>query len=459
MVDIRPVTRRPVEVPLVKHTVYWRETEAVEPGPPLSGDVPCDLAVIGGGYTGLWTAHQLKLAEPGMNIQVIESDYAGSGASGHGDGFITPTIGHSLGAFVHAFGTERAKVAYSVVGRSILELQRFCRKHDIDAQLEPNGYFQVAANRGQLRFLERDIALVDRLGANSSLELLDADAMRERLSSPAIHGAFKVGGALVNPHRLVRGLTRVVRAQGVPIHERTPAVALERRGAKHVVHTPGGTLIADRVLLATNAYQHQFPQFKDKVKPFWSYAVVTEPLTDAQLAEVTWPGREGFVEARNFIVFGRLTARNRLLIGGGPAPYYRGRDMAEGHMRNLGVTEVLRETLARYFPMWRNLRFTNAYGGCIDMTRDLVPHVGTLGNGIFYGHGYCGNGVAFTHTVGKVLRDLILGRDTTYTDLMFVGGAEPSYPPDTVAWLRERLRSAVFSFQDKHPGLIRKQFG
>jgi glycine/D-amino acid oxidase-like deaminating enzyme len=454
MVEIRPHTRR---APVLRHEVYWRETEPVEPGPPLPGDVRCDVAIVGGGYTGLWTAHQLKLAEPTLDVQIIEADYAGSGASGHGDGFITPTIGHSLAAFTHAFGTDRARVAYSVVGRSILELQRFCRKHGIDAELEPTGYFQVAANPAQLRWLERDIELVNRLGANSSLELLDRDAMRERLGSPAIHAAFKVGGALVNPHRLVRGLARVVRGQGVPIHERTPALGLERTGGGHVVRTPHGTVTAERLLLATNAHQHQFAPFRRTVKPFWSYLAVTEPLTDEQLGRIAWPGREGFVEARNLIVFGRLTAQNRLLVGGGPAPYFYGRDMAARHMRNLGSVELLRATLARYFPMWQELRFTHAYGGCIDMTRDLVPHVGTLGDGVFYGHGYCGNGIAFTHTAGKVLRDLILERDTAYTGLQFVGGPEPSYPPEPLTWLRERARSALLAFQDRRPNVITRQ--
>jgi glycine/D-amino acid oxidase-like deaminating enzyme len=453
MVDLQPAARR--AAPAIKHEVFWRETEPVEPGPPLSGDIRCDVAVIGGGYTGLWTAHQLKLAEPTLDVQIIESDYAGSGASGHGDGFVTPTIGHSLEAFTHAFGTERARVAYSVVGRSILELQRFCRKHSIEAQLEPTGYFQVATSSAQLRRLEHDLELIDRLGANSSLELLSRSAMRDRLSSPAIHGAFKVGGALVNPHRLVRGLCRVVRGQGVPVHEHTPALAMSRNGSRHVIQTPSGILTADKVLLATNAYQHQFVPFRRKIKPFWSYLAITEPLTDEQLARVTWPGREGFVEARNLIVFGRLTAQNRLLVGGGPAPYFYGRNMSPHHMRNPASVALLRETLTRYFPMWHELRFTHAYGGCIDMTRDLVPHLGTLGDGIFYGHGYCGNGIAFTHTAGKVLRDLILKRDTTYSNLLFVNGREPSFPPEPLTWLRERARSAVHAFHDRYPNFAR----
>ncbi|MBB5802995.1 glycine/D-amino acid oxidase-like deaminating enzyme [Saccharothrix ecbatanensis] len=438
----------------VKHTIYWRETETVEPGPPLDGDVRCDVVVVGGGYTGMWTAYQLKQAEPSMDIHVVEADYAGSGASGHGDGFVTPTIGHNLAAFVNAFGIDRAKVAYSLVGRSILELDRFCRQHGIDAQLEPNGYFQVATNASQMRWLERDIAMIEQMGARAP-KLLDRAAMARRIGSPEIIGGMEISGALVNPHRLVRGLSRAVRAAGIHVHERTPATEVIRGvGGGHVVRTPGGTVTADKMLLATNAHQHQFPEFRREVKPLWSYAAVSEPLTDRQLAQVDWAGREGFVEALNFIVFARLTAGNRLLVGGGPAPYHYGRDMDDRHMRNLSAATVLRQTLARYFPVWKDVRFTHVYGGCLDMTRDFVPHVGTLGDGVFFAHGYCGNGVALTHTIGKALRDLMLDRETAYSTMPFIGGPRKTYPAEPLAYLGVRAQNLVLSLQDRFPGLL-----
>lgn len=437
----------------VRHQVYWWETEPVEPTPPLDVPVRADVCVIGAGYTGLWTSHYLKKAEPSLDIHVVEAQYAGSGASGHGDGFITPTIGHNLASFVHAYGTEGAQLAYSVASRSILELQRFAHKHGIDAQIEPTGYLNVAANPGQMRFLERDLDLISKLGATPPA-LLNANRARECIGSTAIQGGFKVGGALVNPHRLVRGLSRIVRDQGVHIHEYSPAVRVESSGSRFVVTTPRGQVTADRLLYATNAYQHQFPQFRNMVRPFWSYAVVTEPLTDEQLVQVHWPGREGFVEARNFILFARLTVQNRLLIGGGPAPYYYGRDMAERHMRNLTATLIFRRMLGRYFPEWCNLRFTNAYGGCLDMTPDLVPHVGALPDGAFYAHGYCGNGVALTNTVGKVLRDLILDIDSTYRGLPFVDEQIKRYPAEPLAWLGVWAKSSWMTVQDHYPRLL-----
>ncbi|OLF09961.1 NAD(P)/FAD-dependent oxidoreductase [Actinophytocola xanthii] len=442
----------------IKHSIYWRDTEAVEPGPPLSEDVHCDVGIVGGGYTGMWTAYFLKQADPSLSIHIVEMDYAGAGASGHADGFVTPTIGHSLAGLVHGFGTERAKTAYAVVGRSMLELDRFCRKHDVDAELEPNGYFSVATSEAQLRLLRRDVDLAERIGARNSLQLLDREQARERIGSPAIHGAFKVGGALLNPHRLARGLARVVRGMGVHLHEQTLATSVTKENGKHVITTSGGRVVADRLVLGTDAYQHGFRPFRHRVKPVWSYAVVTEPLTDEQLAQVHWPDREGFVEARNFIIFGRFTADNRLLFGGGPAPYFYGRDMAESrHMRRDEATEFLRGALARYFPAWRDLRIAYSYGGCVGMTRDFVPHVGSTEDGVHYAYGYCGNGIALTHTAGKILRDLILERDSTYSNLLFVNRKERRFPVEPLSWVGAKGLTALLAFQDRHPNLIKRQ--
>jgi glycine/D-amino acid oxidase-like deaminating enzyme len=443
----------------VKHEIYWRETEPVTPGPALREDVRCDVAIIGGGYTGMWTAFHLKQADPSLEIHILEAEFAGAGASGHNDGFMTPTIGHSLSALIHRFGAERAKLAYTVVGKSMLELRRFCGKYDVDAELEPTGYLQVASNPNQMRLLERDLGLIEQLGGGqTSIELLDVADARERVDSPAIVGAFKVGGALINPHKLARGLLRVVRDLGVHVHESTRVTAMRRTAGGHVLTTPYARVTAPKVLLATNAYQHQFAPLQRKVVPVWSYAAVTRPLTEDELKSVHWPDREGFVEAGNFIVFGRLTAENRLLFGGGRADYHYGRDMDERkHIDSPSATAALRGVLARYFPRWRDIPFSHTYGGCVAITREMVPHVGDTGDGIYYAHGYCGNGISVTHTAAKSLRDLILGRDSTYTNLLFVNGAEKGFPPEPFSFLGSKVVTSALAVQDRYPNLIRAQ--
>lgn len=434
------------------HEIYWRETEPVIPGAPLIEDIDCDVCLVGGGYTALWTAHFLKLAEPGLDIHIVEADYAGAGASGHNDGFVTPTIGHNLSTLVRRFGADRAKLAYTMVGRSILELAHFCRKHDIDADFETRGYYQVATDEAQMQLLRRDLAIAERIGGASGLVLLGRDEMRERIGSPAIQAAIKVGGATVNPHRLVRGLARVVREQGVHIHEQTAATGVQPRADGYSITTPRARITARKLVLATNAYQHRFQKFRRKVIPVWSYAAVTEPLSDDRLAQLHWPDREGFVEAGNFIVFARLTAQHRLLVGGGPVRYAMGRDMSEQrHIDNPAATLVLREVLARYFPCWDDVPFTHSYGGCVAITREFVPHVGAVDDNLFYGYGYCGNGIAVTHTSGKVLRDLILGRESSYTNLLFVNRAEQRFPPEPFTFIAAKAMSSLLALQDRYP--------
>jgi glycine/D-amino acid oxidase-like deaminating enzyme len=435
--------------------IYWRDTEPVDPGPPLSSDIDCDVCIVGAGYTGMWAAYFLKQADPALRIHILEADYAGCGASGHNDGFVTPTIGHSLHTVVRRYGPERAKAAYIAVGRSIIELRRFCAKHHIAADFEASGFYLVASNSGQVRRLEHDVRLAAQMGMN--YEVTGARESQECIGSHAIRAALKTPGALVNPHKLARGLARVLKQIDVEIHERSPVEAIERVRGYHVARTARGCVRAPRMILATNAYQHQFDAFRRMVKPVWSYAAVTEPLDEELLARVHWPGREGFVEARNFIVFGRFTADNRLLIGGGPAPYLYGRDMDERHMRDDSIHQLLRDHLARYFPAWSDLRFTHAYGGCIAVTRDLLPHVGTSGNGLYYAYGYCGNGIAMTHTAGKALRDLVLERGTDYAKLPFVCDVESAFPSEPTTYLAARALSAVLGWQDRHPRIAGRQ--
>jgi glycine/D-amino acid oxidase-like deaminating enzyme len=447
--------QQPTNEPPLRRSIYWRETQSVAPGAPLRGNLRCDVCIVGGGYTGMWTAYQLKEAEPSLEVAILESDYAGAGASGHNDGFVTPTVGHSLHSLVRILGIDGAKASSVAVGRSIAELRRFCERREIDAELEPQGFYLIATNDHQRRRLESDVSLAQRMGVSS--EILERERAREQIDSPVISAALKGPGALVNPHKLARGLACVLRDRGIVLHEGTRALSLQHSATGHIVTTPHGRVSAQQVVLATNAYQHQWEAFRNTVKPVWSYALVTEPLDEDRLRQVHWPGREGFVEARNFIIFARLTANNRLLIGGGPAPYYFGRDMGAQRMRNDAVLEHLQLAQKRFFPAWRRLPASYFYGGCIAITRDLLPHVGGFGNGVYYGYGYCGNGIAMTHTAAKALRDLVLERTTPYSELPFVSRGKARFAKEPIAYIQALAFSRLLAWQDSHPGVISRQ--
>lgn len=434
-----------------KHVVYWHETEPVVPEPPLRENVDCDVAVVGGGYTGLWAAHFLKEAEPALDIRVVEAEFAGHGASGRADGFVTPTIGKDIQALVKEFGTRRALEASQAVGRSVLEIGRFTRRNKIDAEYEANDYLMVATTQAQLRRLRTDRDLATRIAGREQPPVLPAADAQEVIGSPAVLGAMRTGGALVNPFKLARGVARVVKERGVVVHENTPVVRV-RPGVRPQVVTPGGTITADKVIVAANARQFTFQQFRNKTVPLWSYAMVSEPLTTEQLGRIAWAGREGMVEAKTFLTCARFTADNRLLWAGGPAFYFWGRDMRRRRMNDQRAYRALSEEFGRFFPMWRDLRFTYTYGGVMDITRDYAPHFGALpGGNIFYGYGFNGNGIAATHTGGKVLRDLVLGKDSEFSRLLYVDDAQRSardFPPEPLLYVGARATTRLMEWKE-----------
>lgn len=436
----------------VEHSIFWWSTESVEPGPPLSESVECDVCIVGGGYTGMWAAWFLKEAEPSLDIHIVESDWAGAGASGHNDGYAMTVLDMSLSDLVAKHGVERAGAAHEAVARSVVEIGDWCERNGIDAEYERNGFLAVATNAGQMWRLERDHAAAGRIGAGHDFELFDATAARRRVGSPAVQGALREGrGALINPLKLARGLARRLRERGVTIHEQTPALEVHQAagaGRTRVV-APGGSVSADTAIVATNAYQQRLSQFRRKTLPLWSYAMVSEPLSEEQLGRVAWPGREGFEDKRNYITIGRLTRDNRLLWGGRLAPYFFGDDIDTRHMRNDRVHGELRRAFDEFFPMWGDVRFSHAYGGCVAITASFLPYFGSLGGGVLYGYGYNGHGVAPSHTGGKVLCDLALSRDSEYTNLVFVDGKEPGLPPEPIRFLGARFTEKLLVRQDR----------
>ncbi|MGH2989456.1 MAG: NAD(P)/FAD-dependent oxidoreductase [Solirubrobacterales bacterium] len=430
------------------------------PGPSLRGTERADVCIVGGGYTGLWTAHFLKRAEPSLDVAVVERSWAGSGASGHNDGYAMTVLDMSLHHLVERHGPERAGAAHEAVARSVVEIGEFCAEHGIDAEYELNGFAAIALNDAHMWRLERDLDAARRIGAEHDFTLSEGPEAQAVIGSPRVRAVLREGrGAILNPHRLVRGLARTVAESGVRVFERSPATLL----APGRVETALGAVEAPRVVVAANAYQHGFAQFSDRVVPVWSYAMTTEPLTEEQRGRVAWPGREGFEDKRNFITIGRWigsdpaapgreaedAAGSRILWGGRLAPYFYGNDMDPRHMRNERVFAELREAWRELFPMWEDVRFTHAYGGCVAITASFLPYVGSLGEGVFYGYGYNGHGVAPSHTVGRALSDLVLERESEHTRLVFVDQAEAAIPPEPLRFVGTRLTTALLDRQDR----------
>ena len=399
------------EVADVKHGIYWRDTEPVEYGPPLTQDIECDVCIVGGGYTGLWTARFLKEADSSLNVQLLEADYAGAGASGHNDGIVTCAIGgHSLPTLAGRFGAEAANHAHRAVTRSMGEICRFCNQEEIDADAQLAGFYLVATSeREQQRLADGVRMLADLNQGAPSAQLLGAADMRARIGSPAIVSGIWNTGLLINPHKLARGLARAVQRAGTVIHERTPVLDVHDEGPVAVLRTPRAQVRAGQVVLATNAWQAQFPQFRRRVVPVWHHVLVTAPLTSADLLAVNWRHRAACITVGKPGSFCRLTADNRILFGGA-GWFAADADRGPGTARSKRAERSLRRSFQRFFPMLPDIQFSHFYGGAIALAPDRLPNVGQVSPRITHAYGYSGNGIAATHTVAKLVSDIVLGK-------------------------------------------------
>ena len=430
---------------------YWHTTQAYTPGPPLAGDLDVDVAIVGGGYTGLATAHFLHVAEPTMSIAVLESEYVGYGASGRNAGFNMTKIGmmHSLTAT--RFGRAKAREAHLYADRAVTLLHDLVDTLGLDCDYEHPGFHWVATSQKYAKRQLKEIALVHRLGI-TGIHLIDHAELLTRVTSPTYVGPawWEPNMGLVNPAKLAWAWRDVVAGEGTQVLEGTPVTTLERGGpgGRAVLTTPGGRVTARTVVLATNAWSQHFPELARQQVPVWTYIVLTEPLTEAQRDSIGWRGREGVEDFRNLVHYYRLTPDGRLLIGG--------RDVGLGDGRGMGfdtdeaVWAALRQDVRHMFPGLADVRFSHAWGGAVSAALDMFPALGYVGGrDVLYSFGCVGHGVSTTHLNGQTLADLVLERDTDLTDTFFVNRRVVPFPPGGVGHATAQRIAAYMRWEDR----------
>ncbi len=410
---------------------FWHTTRPYTPGPPLVGDLDVDVAIVGGGYTGLSTAHFLRRAEPGLSIAILESEFVGYGASGRNAGFSMTKVGMMPSFTATRFGKQRAKEAHLYADRAVTLLHDLVDELGLDCDYEHPGFLWVANSPRYQQRLLKEIALVHRLGI-TGIQLIDHEDLLARVDSPTYVGPawWEPNCGLVNPAKLAWAWRDIVTGQGVRVHEGTPISTLERgvTGGRVVLTTPGGRVRAGKVVLATNAWSHHFPQLATRQVPVWTYIVLTEPLTDAQRDSIGWRGREGVEDFRNLVHYYRLTPDNRLLIGGRDVGLGDGRGMAFDS--DEAIWAALRQDVRRMFPGLAGVRFSHAWGGAVSAALDMFPAIGHVGGpDVLYSFGCVGHGVSTTHLNGQTLADLVLERDTDLTRTFFVNRRLVPFPP------------------------------
>ncbi len=410
---------------------FWLEqaTAGYLQSPALEGVARADILVVGAGLSGISTAYHLKLAEPSLRIVVLESEVTGYGASGRNVGFIVPYVSPSLRLMAMRFGAQRAREARRYAERACAYLVETIARRRLDCDYEARDYLRVARTPAELRRAQEELALARRLGIED-IEWLDAGAVREQVDSPTYLGALRERRAgLLNPARLTRELKRVAVASGVEIYERSPALTLQFEPVVRA-QTPRGAVEADRCALATNAYSAQFPALRARQCPLHTYAVLTEPLTPAQLGSLGWQARQALSNMRIFRHDYRLTGDNRLLVAGGNAHYLAGNQTAVNH--DTRAFEDLAIFIDQTFPSLRGIAIAQHWSWVVSATADLAPALGVLGNAprVVYSVGNLEHNVALSYLNGRALSDLLLERKTDLTDVFFVKRATIPLPPE-----------------------------
>jgi glycine/D-amino acid oxidase-like deaminating enzyme len=422
---------------------WWLdEAGSDEPAPTLEGDVTADVCIVGGGYTGLWTALALKEREPSLRVLLLEAETCGAGPSGRNGGFLHGYWA-ALASLVPLLGRERALELAHAGQRIVPAVRAFCEAHGEDVWLRESGMLMVSTSPGQDDAVQRAVTVAAEAGAPEQAVALDAAAVAERVRSPVFRdGVFFPDGATVQPARLVRALRRAAIGAGIQLHERSPALRI-REGE---LATPGGTVRAPEIVVAVNAAATGWRPVSRHVTNFGSYVVLTEPVPEL-LEQIGWTGGEAILDARMFLHYFRTTNDGRVLMGSGSGPIgFRGRVDAR-FTEDLATAARAEQGLRRLLPDLAKARVERAWGGPIDVSADHLPFFGTVkGKRVHYGLGYSGHGVGPTWLGGQILASLALGTVDDWTALPLASRRVASLPPEPLKHLGGALvRSAILA--------------
>jgi glycine/D-amino acid oxidase-like deaminating enzyme len=405
--------------------------EPLQPRPALAGDLDVDAAIVGAGFTGLWTAYYLQQAEPSLRIAVLEREIAGFGASGRNGGWCSALFPVSASTLADEVDADAARAQYAAMRGSVAEVVRVAAAENIQADVAPGGTIVLARSAPQLQRARAEVAESAEFGLG--ITLLDEAAARSRLDATRVLGAsYTPHCAALQPAKLVRGLADVVAERGARIAEQTTVTRID----PHIVHTERGSVRAEYVIRATEGYTAQLPGSRRALVPVYSLIIATEPLPDAVWDEIGLRERETFSDHRHLIIYGQRSADGRMVFGGRGAPYHYASRIAADYDRVPAVFAALRQTLVDLFPVLRGVRITHRWGGPLGIARDWHASVGLdPDTGLGWAGGYVGDGVATTNLAGRTLADLVVGRRSDVTALPWIGHRSRPWEPEPLRWL------------------------
>lgn len=438
---------------------FWLEDagEPLTPRAALQRSCEVDVAILGAGYTGLWTAYYLLRSNPNLRVAILESEIAGYGASGRNGGWCSPRFPLSAGRMTQLYGAESARAVLLALQASVDEIRDACQRESIDACFRASGTLTVARGAHQVASLRSVLAAYEHIGLGDHYSFLTPEQVAERVKVTDVHaGLYTADGASLHPARLVRGLARAVERRGATIYEQT--CVTDYLGGSHArfITEAGEVRATKAIVLAGEAYLTRIARLHRALLPVYSLICLTEPLNAAQWAQIGWQHGENLASTRNTVVYLTRTHDGRILFGSRGAPYKFGSQISDTQDRHAETFELIQRSLREWFPSLAAIRFTHAWGGPVGMPIDWSPSVRfDQHTRIAFAGGYTGQGVAAANLAGRMLASMMTGnaesagKQAELTSLPFARRQSPNWIPEPLRWLIVRYMQGALERIDE----------
>lgn len=424
-----------------------------QPGPEraaLTEQVEADVAIVGAGYTGLWTAYYLLKAQPALRVVLVEREIVGFGASGRNGGWASAIFPIALSRVAQMYSHAGAMHLQSAMNETVDEVGRALALEGVDADFKKEGFISLARSSAHFTRVKGAVDASARFGLPNQWQALDAHQAQESVGATGVVGAlYTEHCALIHPGKLVHGLAALVESMGARIYEHSEVTSI----SPGVITTPGGKVRAETVVRATEAFSCQQTEHHRSVIPLYSLVLATEPLPQSLRQQLRLDHRMAFNDMRHLRVYGQVTDQGRLVFGGRGAPYQWGSKMSDGVDQIGDAHAKIHASMVEFFPALADAAITHRWGGALGVSRDWCPTVSMdTSSRIAWAGNYVGDGVATSNLAGRILRNLILGIDEAINRLPFVNHNSPAWEPEPLRWLgiNSGLVAAGFSdFEEK----------
>lgn len=411
----------------------WAQDRTGSVRPPLEKDIDVDIAIVGAGFTGLWTAYYLLEADPTLRVAVLEREYAGFGASGRNGGWASAIFPVSLAHVAKLYDREAALALQRAMNQTVVEIGDAVAAAGIDCDYARDGFVSLARNDAQLARARTTVEASEAFGPRGQWELLSSAQAQGKIAATEVRGGiFTEHCALLQPDLLVRGLAAAVEAKGGTIYENTAVESI----AGGVAQTPRGRVTADAVVRATEAFTPEFPEYRRNVAPLYSLVVATAPLPNDLREDLGLDGRTAFNDMRNLRIYAHPTSDGRLVFGGRGAPYHFNSRVDPKFDVDTKIHDKIVATMHEFFPRLRDVPVTHRWGGPLGVPRDWFPSVGyDRDSKLAWAGPYVGDGVATSNLAGRIVRNLLLDQRDDLNDLPIVNHRSKRWEVEPFRWL------------------------